>query len=67
LQLALPLIVILLYYTLVWGVVVIPVIVALRRLRQEDLEFKDSLGYILRPHFKKEREGKREGMRERAS
>jgi hypothetical protein len=29
------------------------VITALKRLRQEDLEFKANLGYIARPHLKK--------------
>jgi hypothetical protein len=29
------------------------VMVALRKLRQDNLEFKDSLGYIVRPWLKK--------------
>jgi hypothetical protein len=45
-----------------------PVISALRRLRQEDHEFNDSLSYI-RPwretHMREEREKKRERERER--
>jgi hypothetical protein len=32
-----------------------PVILALRRLRQEDLEFKASGGYIAKPCFQKEK------------
>jgi hypothetical protein len=34
------------------GVVGTPAIPALRRLRQEDHEFKTSLAYISRPYFK---------------
>jgi hypothetical protein len=30
----------------------VPVIIALRRLRQQDQKYKVSLGYISRPHFK---------------
>jgi hypothetical protein len=30
-----------------------PIILALRRLRQEDHEFQTSLGHIMRPYFKK--------------
>lgn len=30
-----------------------PVISSLRKLRQEDLEFKDSLGYVVRPYLRK--------------
>jgi hypothetical protein len=31
---------------------------ALRRLRQEDLQFKDSLGYIVRPCLQKKKKKK---------
>jgi hypothetical protein len=33
-------------------VVYMPIIPALRRLRQKDLEFKASLGYVTRPYVK---------------
>jgi hypothetical protein len=38
----------------------IPVIPALRRLKQKDLKFKASLGYIVRPVSKKKKKKKRE-------
>jgi hypothetical protein len=36
-----------------WAQWLIPVIPALRRLRQEDLEFRANMGYIVRPCVKK--------------
>jgi hypothetical protein len=42
------------------------VIPALRRLKQEDLDFKAGLDYIVKPHLKKQNiERKRERERER--
>jgi hypothetical protein len=35
----------------------IPVISALENLRKENHKFEASLGYILRPHFKKNKKG----------
>jgi hypothetical protein len=37
------------------GVVVMPITAALRKVRQKDLEFKASLGYIVRPYLKKKK------------
>jgi hypothetical protein len=43
-----------------------PVIPALGRLRQGDLEFEDSLGYTASSYFRKrKREGEKEGREER--
>jgi hypothetical protein len=42
-----------------------PVIPAWEKLRQKDHEFKASLGYVVRPTSKREREGERGGRRER--
>jgi hypothetical protein len=39
-----------------WYTYAIP---ALRRLRQEDLKFKASLGYTARPHLKRKKERKK--------